>query len=50
MEISFVKRRKRCTEMLTTKLKAMGYITPFMDYYPRNGYMGETDFSSDISC
>ena len=21
----------------------MGYITPFMDHYPKNGYIGEND-------
>ena len=25
------------------KQKAMGNITPTMDHYPRNGYMGDTD-------
>ena len=24
-------------------LKTMGHITLFMDHYPRNGYMGDTD-------
>ena len=25
------------------KLKTMGHITPFMNHYPRNGLMGDTD-------
>ena len=29
------------------KLKAMGYMTPTMGYYPRNGWMGDTDPRSD---
>lgn len=27
----------------TRKLKRMENITPAMDHYPRNGYMGDTD-------
>ena len=25
------------------KLKTMGHVTLFMDHYPRNGQMGDTD-------
>ena len=31
-----------------TQTKTMGYITPAMDYYPRNGQMGDTDPRSDM--
>ena len=30
------------------KIKAIGNITPTMDHYPRNGYMGDKDPQSDI--
>ena len=32
------------------KVKVMGKITPTMDHYPRNGYMGDTDAQSSMSC
>ena len=30
------------------KIKAIGNITPTMDHYLRNGYMGDKDLQSDI--
>ena len=30
------------------EFKDIGCITPIMDHYPRNGQMGDTDFSSDM--
>ena len=31
-----------------TQNKTMGYITPAMGYYPRNGSMGDIDPRSDM--
>ena len=30
------------------EFKDIGCITPIMEYYSRNGQMGDTDFSSDM--
>ena len=42
------KNLKRTTKR--EKIKMMKYITPVMDHYPRNTYLGNTDLYSDISC
>ena len=34
----------------SSKIKASGNITPTMDHCPRNGYMGDKDPQSDMSC
>lgn len=34
----------------SSKIKAIGNITPTMDHCPRNGYMGDKDPQSDMSC
>ena len=32
------------------KIKAIGNVTPIMDYYLRNGQIGDNDLQSAMSC
>ena len=42
--------RKNNLKQRPGEKKNMAYITPTMDHYSRNGWMGDTDPRSDIYC
>ena len=44
-------KKQKSTEIKNNrKIKALGNITPTMDLFPKNGWMGDTDLLSGMSC